>query len=228
MGSSVTTFRRSVVAGVSALAVLAAPSVAAPAPQVTDPAGDANAGGYWRSQDTATPVGSQAYADVTAVEFRTTRATRVVRGRRTTTVTGFTVTMRLSAPPSPPSGVTVYRVLAWGPGCLFGIDYYTAEIAGHPRAAVQEWCVGSSIRRIALQPPSVKGAAITWTVPLSALPRNTKVVAGATLTDLHFQVLLRPDGALCTGASGTPAEEREPCAVILDDTLARGGKYTIR
>ncbi|HWL37838.1 MAG TPA: hypothetical protein VNQ77_16750 [Frankiaceae bacterium] len=196
---------------------------------MTDPSNDANAGGYWRSQDTSTPVGSQAYADVTAVEFRTMRTTRVVRGKRTTAVTGFTVTMRLSAPPAPPGGsVGVYRVLAQGPGCLFGVDYYTREVAGQAGAAIQEWCVGSSIRRIALKPPSVKGAAITWTVPLAALPRNTKAVAGTTLTDLHFQVLVRPHDTLCAGAPGTPAEEREPCAVVLDDTLDRGGTYTIR
>jgi hypothetical protein len=227
MRSAGTTSRRAFVAAVTAVAVLAAPS-AASAPQVTDPAGDANAGAYWRGQDTATPVGSQAYADVVAVEFRTTRAIRVVRGRRAPVVTGFTVTMRLSAPPSPPRGVGVYRVLASGPGCLFGVDYYTRAVAGQQVAAIQEWCTGSSIRRVAIKPPSVKGAAITWTVPLSALPRNTRAGAGTTLTDLHFQVLVRTDDAVCAGAPGAPAEEREPCAVVLDDTLDRGGTYTIR
>jgi hypothetical protein len=225
--SRVPGWRPAVAAGLALAALLPAPASAAP--QTVDPANDAHGGAYWRGQDTAVPAGSQAYADVTSVEFRTTKTTRVVRGRRTTTVTGFTVTLRLSAPPVPPGdGVGVYRVLANPPGCLFGLDYYTRALPGHPQAAVQEWCLPDGSRRVAIAPPVVAGASITWAVPLSALPRNTKAAVGVTLTDLHFETLVRPYAALCAGTAGKPAEESEPCAVNLDDTRNRGGTYTIR
>lgn len=217
-----------IVAAVAAVTTLVGPSAAAPAPQVVDPANDANGGSYWSHPDTPTPAGSQPYADVVSVLFRTTKATKTIRGRRKTVVTGFTVTLRTSAPPVPPADtVAVYRVLAEGAGCLFGIDYYTRAPGTQPQSAIQEWC-GTSIRRIALARPVVSGAAITWTVPLSAVPKNAKVGVGTTLTNLHFEALVRPNESMCTGDRGTPGEEQEPCAALLDQTFNRTGTYTIR
>ena len=79
-----------------------------------------------------------------------------------------------------------------------------------------------------LSPPKVTGATITWTVPLSALPRSAKVAAGVTLTDLHFETLLRPRDAACVGDAATPAQEQPPCAFALDGTFARSATYALR
>lgn len=220
---------RVVIATAVAVTTVAVPAAAAPASQVTDPVNDANGGGYWGSPDTPTPVGSQPYADVTSVLFTTTKAWKQVGGRRVAVVTGFTVAMRLAEPPVPPADtVAVYRVLASGPGCLFGIDHYTSPPGTQPQSAVQEWCRTPSIRRTAIAPPAISGNTITWTVPLSAVPKNAKVGVGTTLTDLHFEVHLRPRESACAGDAGTPAEEQAPCALKLDETFNRSGTYTIR
>jgi hypothetical protein len=44
------------------------------------------------------------------------------------------------------------------------------------------------------------------------------------LTDLHFEVFLRPH----TACAGTPVADREPCVLRLDDTLDRDGTFRIR
>src|SRR5438552_828890 len=83
-------------------AALAAPAAlaGAPAPQVTDPAGDANfvdqgVGG----PSVSAPFGSQSYGDVVSVLWSS--------GKK-----AFTVTATLSGPPTPSSGTTlVYRML---------------------------------------------------------------------------------------------------------------------
>jgi hypothetical protein len=212
------TRRRAVaIAAVAAVMTLAGPSVASPAPQVVDPADDAYGGAYWGHLDTPTPVDSQRYTDVVSVLFRTMKATKTIRGRRTTVVTGFTVTLRTSEPPiAPADTVAVYRVLADGAGCVFGIDYYTRAPGTQPQSAVQEWR-GTSIRRIALARPVVSGATITWTVPLSAVPKNAKVGVGPPV----FPSPHPTERVLCVGDRGTPGAEQEPCAVLLDQTLTR-------
>lgn len=222
--------RRNVAAvvAVAGIVALGQPSVAAPAPQVVDPANDANGGAHGGASDTPTPVGSQPYADVVSVQFATTKAMGKAGGRNVLVVTGFTVAMRLTEPPVPPAGtVAVYRVLASGPRCLFAVDHYTRPPAGQPQSAVQEWC-GPSIRRKALAAPRITGSTITWIVPLSALPKNTGAGVGSTLTDLHFDVLVRVHDSACASDAGRPGEEVPPCAVTLDETLRRSGTYTIR
>ena len=217
--------RRRLLALVAAFAAVPVPtaSAAAPVPQIVDPAGDANGGVYWASDpDHQTAVGSQPYADVTSVAFRTTTTS----ARRTARVTGFTVTMRLSAPPEPPADmVAVYRVLGFAPGCLFGLDHYTSPVGSYPQSAIVTLC-GERITRTPIAPPAVDGTALTWTVPLAAIPRALRVGVGTTLTELHFEVALRANGALC--ASDPPGEEQEPCAVMADTTFRRTGKYTVR
>jgi hypothetical protein len=74
----------------------------------------------------------------------------------------------------------------------------------------------------------VSGATITWTVPLSAVPKNAKVGVGTTLTHLHFETLVKPNESTCVGDRGAPGAEQEPCAVLLDQTFNRTGTYTIR
>jgi hypothetical protein len=203
------------------------PSIAATGAQVVDPVDDANGGTYWGHSDTATPVGSQPYADVTAVRFATTKATKRVGRRSVTTVTGFTVTMTLTAAPVPPADATgIYRVFAMGPKCFLGIEYYTRPLpdTAQPRTAFFDTCRGSW-RRTSLKPPAIKGSTITWTVPMTGIPKDTNVRVGTTLTNLHFEVYLAHQ-ATCTRSE--PGGEQPPCAVLLDTTSHRDGSYVIR
>jgi hypothetical protein len=208
--------------------VFAVPAHAA-TPQVVDPADDANGGVYWAGNpDTPTPAGSQSYGDVRSVRFAAVKSVRITNGRRTASVTALTVSMTLSAPPVPPDGATaVYRVLASGPGCVFGIDHYTAAPAGQAASAIQEWCVPTTRRR-PIGAPVISGSTLTWRVPLSALPRNAKVSAGTILTELHFETLVLPRQAACTGDAAIPAEEQPPCGFLLDGTFRRDATFTIR
>lgn len=209
-------------------ALLATPSSAAPSAQVVDPANDANGGAYWaRDPDTVTPAGSQSYADVTGVRFATTKTTKRVGRRTVTTVTGLTVTMTLTAAPVPPADATgIYRVFAMGPNCVVGIEHYTRPLPNivQPRTALFDTCRGS-LRRTALKAPAIKGTTIMWTVPLTAVPKDTKVGVGTTLTNLHFEVYLAHEAGC---AQSQPGGEQPPCAFMLDTTFQRSATFAIR
>jgi hypothetical protein len=187
--------RRLVLApALAALAVLA-PSVhaAAPAPQVVDPSGDANAGANEPgTSDTALPAGNQAYADVVSVLWQTTKKTTVVKKKKVTTVTGFTVTATLSGPPAPPTGTTVvYRMLGATPACgFFGVAYYTSKGSDptQPQSAIRDNCNGTDTRLTPIALPVIAGNTITWTVPMTAIPKDTKVKLGSKITGLWFEV----------------------------------------
>ena len=187
--------RRLVLApALAALAVLA-PSVhaAAPAPQVVDPSGDANGGANEPpTSDTALPAGNQAYADVVSVLWQTTKKTSVVKGKKVTTVTGFTVTATLSGPPTPPSGTTiVYRMLGATPACgFFGVAYYTSKGSDptQPQSAIRDNCNDTDTRLTPIALPAIAGNTITWTVPMTAIPKDTKVKLGSKITGLWFEV----------------------------------------
>lgn len=219
--------RRLLVVAAGMATLLTTPSSAAPGPQVVDPANDANGGSYWAgSPDTVTPAGSQSYADVTGVRFATTRTTKRVGRRTVTTVTGFTVTMTLTAAPVPPGETTgIYRVFALGPKCIVGSEHYTRALpdATQPRDVFFDTCQGA-LRRTPLKPPTINGATIMWIVPLTAVPKDTKVGIGATLTDLHFEVYI---AHRATCAQSRPGEEREPCAMHLDGARPQGS-FVIR
>lgn len=220
--------RRLLVVAVGTAAFLTTPSGAVSPAQVVDPAGDANGGTYWAGDpDTVTPAGSQAYADVTGVRFVTTKATKRVGRRTVTTVTGFSVTMALSAAPVPPGDATgIYRVFAMGPRCVVGIEHYTRPLpdVAQPRTALFDTCRGS-LRRTAIPPATVKGGALAWHVPLTAVPKDTRVGVGTTLSDLHFEVYVSHQ-ATCAGTS--PGAEQPPCALLLDTTLKRNASFVIR
>ena len=232
--------RRLLLAPVLALAVLAPHVEAAPpAPQVTDPSGDANGGAnHAAASDKALPstLGNQAYADVTSVLWQTTKVTKKVRGKNVTTVTGFTVTTTLSGPPTPPTGTTiVYRMLGSTPLCgYFGVVYYTTKGSDptQPQSAIRDNCGGLETARLTeIAPPAIKGNTLTWTVPLSAIPKETKVGAGSKLLDLwfevreiqDFQVTCVPDDGGVTGFGGA-------CGLgvgALDNSVKDGDSYTI-
>lgn len=188
---------RTVFAAAAAAGALAAPNAfagtPAAAPQVIDPAGDANfinSGGepVPVSGDHATPVGSQGYADVVSVTW--TRTT-VKKGKKIV-FTGFTVTAAMSAPPTPPAGTAlVYRMLGVVGGdaaAYLGPVYYTSATPGTPQSALRDdladTTAGARLTPLAL--PVIAGNTMTWTVPASVLPKQFKV--GSTLTNLYFEV----------------------------------------
>jgi hypothetical protein len=177
------------VAAATALSLVPAGAAPAPAPQVTDPAGDANFTPTVVEGGQATPVGNQAYADVLSVLWAPVTTTTVVKKRKVTTVTGFTVTATLSAPPTPAPGTSlVYRMLGRpGEGLFLGPVYYTHKSSdpGIPQSALRDNLTGVT-RLVPLEMPVIKDATITWTVPLSALPKELK--PRTTLTDLFFEV----------------------------------------
>lgn len=217
-----------VTAAAAAAAILGTPAHAAPRPQVVDPVGDANGGTYWaRDPDSVTPAGSQSYADVTALRFATTKTMRPGSRGAATRVAGFTVAMTLDAAPTPPADATgIYRVFAFGPKCVVGFEHYTRPLpdAAQPRTAVFDTC-GGALRRTSLRPPAVSGATMTWAIPLTALPRDTEIGVGTTLTNLHFEVYVAHEAAC---AQSEPGGEQPPCAVMLDTTRSRSASFVIR
>ena len=208
--------RRLVIAPVLAAALLA-PHVeaAAPAPQVTDPSGDANGGANAVAQTNDKPTpGSQEYADVVSVLWQPVKTSKKVKGKTVTTLTGFTVTATLSAPPTPPAGTSiVYRMLGSTPTCsIFGVVFYTTKSSDPtiPQSALRDNCIDEEIRLTEIAMPVITGNTMTWTVPMSKIPADTKVKQGSKLLDLWFEVrelqdfrvaCLPDDGGL-TGLAG--------------------------
>lgn len=177
-------------AAVAAGALIAPLAIAAPAaPQVTDPAGDANFTATAREGGVGTPVGNQAYADVLSVTWTADTTTKVVQKKKVTTLTGITVKTVLSAPPSPPAGTSlVFRMLGKTPKCPFlGPVFYTSKSSdpGIPQSALRDSCSGVT-RLTEIPMPVIDGATITWKVPIAALPKEAPV--GTVLSDLYFEV----------------------------------------
>lgn len=192
--------RRSVaVAAFAALAFAVPSATAAPAPQLTDPSGDANfvngqglVVGTSAPANESAPAGSQDYADVTSVQWQTTKVVKKVNKKTVTIVTGFTVTATLAGNPTPPTGTTiVYRMLGTTANCpFFGVAYYSNKLKDgtSPQSAVRDNCNGSATRLTPIALPVISGHTITWTVPLTAIPKDTKVKVGTQLTGLYFTV----------------------------------------
>lgn len=201
------TTTRTALAGALAVAALLAPNASAAGPQVVDPANDANGINNQAvlAQDISqpTPVGSQDYADVLTIEWKTAKT----RGR----VTGFTVVMTLSGTPTPPSGTSiVYRLLGTGPcGTFFGVVYYTKKSSDPaiPQSAIRDDC-GDETRLTALPLPTINGKTLTWNVPLTAIPKGLPVKIGTELKDLRFEVVELEDFGTKTpdAGLGTPYE----------------------
>lgn len=186
--------RRLVLAPALALALIAPNAQAAPAPQVTDPSGDANFGAnaVAATRNQSLPVGNQEYADVVSVLWDTKKTTKKVRGRNVTTLTAFTVTATLTGAPTPPAPTQiVFRMLGATPNCgFFGVVYYTKKSSdpGIPQSALRENCNDEVTRLHSIPAPAIDGNKITWTVPMSAIPAATKVKQGSKIIDLWFEV----------------------------------------
>ncbi|HEX8002256.1 MAG TPA: hypothetical protein VF519_06140 [Mycobacteriales bacterium] len=187
--------RRLVLAPAVALALLTTHVEAAPpAPQVTDPSGDANFGanGTEQTTDQSAGAGSQDYADVVSVLWQSTKTTKKVKGRSVTTLTGFTVTATLAGAPTPPAPTSlVFRMLGSTPKCgFFGVVYYTSKSSDPtiPQSALRDNCVNETTRLTEIAAPVIQGNTITWTVPMSKIPADTGVRGGTKVLDLFFEV----------------------------------------
>lgn len=184
--------RRLVLAPAVALALLVPHAGAAPAPQVTDPSGDANGGSnHAAATDKPTPAGSQEYADVVSVLWEPVKQTKKVKGKNVTSVTGFTVTATLVGAPTPPAGTSiVYRMLGSTPKCsIFGVVYYTSKSSDPtiPQSALRDNCIDETVRLTEIPMPVIKDNTITWTVPMSKIPADSGVKQGTKLVDLWFE-----------------------------------------
>ncbi len=179
--------RLTVLAGLSAAALAAPLALAAPSPQVTDPAGDATFTATAQSGAPGIPGANQAYADVLSIAWEPT--TKTVKKKKT--VTGFTVTAVLSAPPTPPSPTSlVFRMLGQVNGDstkTLGVVLYTAVPSdpAQPQSALRDTLSGVT-RLTKIPMPSIQGATITWNVPASAFPKE--LALPATLSNLYFEV----------------------------------------
>jgi hypothetical protein len=181
---------RLVVLAALSAATLAAPlalAAPAPAPQVTDPAGDATFTATASSGAPGIPGANQAYADVVSVTWAPTTQTV----KKKTTVTGFTVTTVLSAPPTPPAGTSlVFRMLGQVNGdaaTYLGPVFYTAVPTDptQPQSALRDNLTGVT-RLTKIDLPKIEGSTITWTVPATAFPKELK--HPTTLSNLYFEV----------------------------------------
>jgi len=164
---------------VGGLAVAAVPAHAAKAkPQITDPAGDAN-GVNDQGLVTGSPIPSGqsgpadlSQADITAVQFATTFVTKKAHGKTVKVPTGLTVTMTLAAAPTLPN--IIYRVAASSTSCetLF-FEFSTAPNDSEPGSARCAAALPNPSGPVAVKSVAVKGNSITWTVPLTSIPKNT-------------------------------------------------------
>ena len=182
---------RPVVVSAVALCALAAPAAfsapPAAAPQVTDPAGDANAGATagGPAANQPTPGASASYADVLSILWAPDAAPK---GKKPT---GFTVTTTLSAPPVAPQGASlVYRMLGQvnGDSSLYvGPVYYTdpSTDPAAPQSALRD-NLGGATRLTKIDLPVITGNTMTWHVPFSVLPKEFK--RGTSLSNLYFEV----------------------------------------
>jgi len=179
--------RHAVLAGLSAVTLAAPLALAAPAPQVTDPAGDATFTANAQSGAPGIPGANQAYADVLSISWAPTTKTI----KKKTTFTGFTVTTVLSAPPTPPSPTSlVFRVLGQVNGDAaktVGVVLYTATPSdpAQPQSALRDTLSGVT-RLTKIDMPKIDGSTITWTVSASAFPKE--LTLPSTLSNLSFEV----------------------------------------
>jgi len=148
---------------------VALPAHAAKAPEISDPAGDANLlndQSFGASvPEQSTPVDLSA-ADITKVDLATTK-----KGRK---VTGFTITMTLSAAPTVPD--VFYRVSASTASCgtLF-FEYSTSPTtAGGSARCVAELPTDPS-KAVKLTSVVVKGSSVVWTVPVKSIPKGSSL-----------------------------------------------------
>lgn len=205
------------VAAVPALAGSAA-APAGPAPQITDPSGDANFINGQNFTDVpgqTTPVGASS-ADITGVLFQTTYTNQIVKKtvvrvvkkkkvKKVVTVvvkvpTGFTITMNLAAAPG---ASTIYRVNATKGACGDIFFEYTTSQASQALGGSTDIRCASGEEKTAYTIPAatVAGSAITWTIPLSQMPLGTQFTGLGAMTAIDSTAVTAPFYDLASGSA---------------------------
>ncbi|MCA1824637.1 MAG: hypothetical protein ABR520_06940 [Mycobacteriales bacterium] len=171
--------RIAALAGAVTLGALASASHAAPPapkPQVTDPAGDANAINGQGLQDipsVSTAPASVDSMDVLSVLYETYGT---VKGGKVVKADGFRVTMTLSA--APQSTGAVYRATGAAPDCSVFWFQYDLSPGAAPEGNLRHTCGVTDPTDLGTTIPldvKVDGAKIVWTVPLKVLPPPVKL-----------------------------------------------------
>ncbi len=168
---------RSGAVAVTALALAAGASAQAAAPAfkavtITDPAGDGNGlngQGFEDLPGTATPS-SYSGGDIVSISWTTTGTA--------SKPTGFSVTMTLAGAPA---AGTIYRVTTATADCSTFWLNYTKPASGTDTQTLQHNCPGytqasatSTSESVKLDSITVKDKTITWTVPVSLIPKAVK------------------------------------------------------
>jgi hypothetical protein len=181
---------------------------AGPAPQITDPGGDANfinGQTFVDTPDETTPVDASS-ADITGVLFQTTYATqtlkktvvKVVKKKKVKKV--ITITVNLAAAPGPD---TIYRVTAAKGACtrLF-FEYSTSPASQAIVGSTNLRCASSEEdTTYDIAPATVTGSSIKWTVPLSQLPLNTQLTNLGAETAVDSLALTAPFYDIASGTA---------------------------
>ncbi len=182
--------RRPLLALALASAVTLGPwaSAAAPAPQVTDPANDAN---YLNDNsplvlpvnnpfnNNPTPVGSDAGSDILSIEWASLSTVKTKKAK--SVLKGFTVTMVLSAAPTDPG--VLFRATSETADCgTLWFQYYTSDPKTTPQASLRHTCDGGAVVvPIATQ---VVGKTIVWTFEFGAKDLPKVVKKGTDIIDM--------------------------------------------
>lgn len=151
--------------GLAAIALASSASAAPVGPNTltfSDPAGDA--------------VPTDAGNDILSVTYTTTGVTTKVGKKSTYTPKALVVTMKLAAAPSPVPG-TLYEIDAETSGCGALALYFTPGIdgsGGYVSCGSAPDATGSTSTSFSVV-PEVKGTSVTWTVPISELPKEMPV-----------------------------------------------------
>jgi hypothetical protein len=184
------------IAAAAAVAITVLPAHSAgPAPQVTDPKGDANGtnqqfpgGPLPAPPETSTPV-DVAQADITSVLFRTTFVTKKVKKKKVKVPTAFTVTLTMAAAPSNP---VIYRVSSTMAGCETNVflEYYSSDKSTAARCPSAS--LGGKETVYDIGDAKISGNSITWTIPVAVIPVGTTFSGLSAQTRGDFVAVTAP------------------------------------
>jgi len=172
----------------SAVALGTWASAAAPAPQVTDPASDAN---YLNdnsplvlpvnnpANNNPTPVGSDGGSDILSIQWATLKSVKTKKAK--SVVKGFTVTMTLTEAPGT-AGV-LYRATGETADCTqVWFQYYTDDPKTTPQGSLRHTCDGAVV--VVPVATKVVDKTIVWTFEFGAKDLPKVIKAGTEIIDL--------------------------------------------
>lgn len=168
----------------------AVPSNAAAAPQIVDPAGDANAlngqGLVEGAPGQATAPASLGSLDITSVQW----ATKFNGSGKRKTATHILVTMSLAAPATETGQSAVWRATANFGDCSFSLAYEVTP--GLPATSYLRICDSGTLGYVDVPATAtVSGAKIGWSVPIKSLKSyGIKLNSVADTLGAHSRLVL--------------------------------------